>query len=146
LAIPRVGEVGVCNGQSLDWFWLRPRRREEILRPGFFDPVDGERTGVRKIFRTLAEVFSNWIGPNVAGDSFERIGFSQDMVIEAHGPELTARTLLELERGALLEDADEFQEIGNWFDAMCEEMEMVRHGAEGMEAEGGVSRRSNESR
>ena len=54
-------------------------------------------------------MLANGVGPDITSDRFNPLRLSQNMVVEAHGPELPVSAFLVLERRALFEDADKFQ-------------------------------------
>jgi hypothetical protein len=98
-----------------------------------FHPINGLGTGEREFLRDHAELLAHGIPPDVTGYTFDGVGGTEHIVVVAFFPETVTTGLLECEGSVLLEYANEFAEVGVRLDALSENMEMVRHNAEGVE-------------
>jgi hypothetical protein len=86
----------------------------------------------------MAETLADGIPPDVAAYVFDLIVGAEDVVVVAGFPEGAAVGLAKLEGGALFEEADEFEQVGLVVGAFGKDVEVIRHQAVGMKAEGMV--------
>ena len=87
------------------------------------------------MMRVIAEPFSHWIPPNVAGNILDYLFRAQDVIVVALLPQSRPTFLTEFVGCALLEQVDESDQIGSLGKSLTEEMNVVWHDAVGVERE-----------
>jgi len=90
--------------------------------------------------RIIAQPFSYWIPPNVAGDVLDDLVGPQNVIVVPHLPEALAVSFLEFIRRVLFEGVDELNQVGGVRGSLTEEMNVVRHDAIGVKGEIPLSR------
>jgi hypothetical protein len=81
-------------------------------------------------------LLANWIPPDLAGNGFDGIRGTEEVVIVTFLPEPHGGRSPEFESGVLLEEADEFTEVRQRLSALRKKVQMVWHDAKGVEKEG----------
>jgi hypothetical protein len=76
---------------------------------------------------TSAKPFADRIPPNIAGDVLYLVRRPENVVIVAHFPEGAAVGLAKLEGRALLEEADEFEQVAPIVSTLDKNMKVVGH-------------------
>ena len=92
--------------------------------------------GVREFLRASAKLFADRIPPNIAGDILYSIARAKNMVVVTRFPEGAAMGFAKLEGCALLEEADEFEQVAAIVGTFEKNMKVVRHQTVGMKAVG----------
>jgi hypothetical protein len=85
--------------------------------------------------RVIAEPFSYWIPPNVAGDVLDDLVGPQNVIVVTHLPKAPAMSLFEFIRRALFEGVDELNQVRSVRESLTKEMNVVRHDAIGVKRE-----------
>jgi hypothetical protein len=116
---------------------LKTRRyKNRSIADSRLHPGDGLGAGKRVQGWIWAEFFSDGILPDVGGGSFDRFVCAKNVVVIARFPKCAMVGFAEIEGRALLEKTNEFAEIRGISKSFRQDVQMVGHGASGVEFEG----------
>ena len=89
--------------------------------------------GVWEFLGTSGKAFSDGIPPDIAGNVLDLVAGAKNVVVVTRFPEGAAVGFAKLEGRALLEEANEFEQVAAIVGALDKNMEVVGHQAVGME-------------